>query len=126
MRDGKVYTTRASQSLINEVTYPIMMSDEIDSRSRKNDPMIGTLFVKPKEVIVPASGPEQNGTIISIISERGYGFIRPSEGGDNLFFHVTSLIDCTIDELEHGARVSYRVIQSDRGLNAVEIRLIES
>ncbi|MGB8842798.1 MAG: NYN domain-containing protein [Aliidongia sp.] len=124
MRDGKVYTTRASQSLINEVTYPIMMSDEIDSRSRKNDPMIGTLFVKPKEVILPASGPEQNGTIISIISERGYGFIRPSEGGDNLFFHVTSLIDCTIDELEHGARVSYRIIQSDRGLNAVEIRLI--
>jgi hypothetical protein len=57
--DGRTHGTRTSQVLINEVTYPVMMSDEIDSRGRKKDPAIARLFVQwPKEA-VPIVGIEE-------------------------------------------------------------------
>lgn len=42
-------STRTSQALINEVTYPVMMHDEIESRGRIKDRVIDTLFVKPRD-----------------------------------------------------------------------------
>lgn len=44
--DAPGRTTRTSQALINEVTYPIMMHSEITSRGRKKDLAIDHLFVK--------------------------------------------------------------------------------
>ncbi|AQG80282.1 NYN domain-containing protein [Spirosoma montaniterrae] len=43
---GEKQVTRTSQDLIEEVSYPVAMHQEIDSRSRKNDPVIQNLFVK--------------------------------------------------------------------------------
>lgn len=37
--------TRTSQALIDCVSYPVMMMDEVDSRSRKSDQVINDLFV---------------------------------------------------------------------------------
>lgn len=139
-RDGTTYQTRTSQQLINEVTYPVMMSDEIDSRSRKNDPLIANLFMKPRETVVAPTAIHDaaddrlggstgdpadtvyNGTIFSTTPDRGFGFIRPERGSENLFFHVTSLISCDIQGLEAGSRVSYKVIDTPRGRNAIEVK----
>jgi uncharacterized LabA/DUF88 family protein len=43
---GKDYTmtTRTSQALIDECTYPIMMDNRIDDRTSKNNPLINSLF----------------------------------------------------------------------------------
>lgn len=134
-RDGAVRRTRTSQQLINEVTYPVMMADEIDSRSRKNDPLIANLFVKQKDNVRggmdgrlespenEGTGGVRGGTVFSTTPDRGFGFIRPEGGGENLFFHVTSLVDCDIEELEVGSGVSFKIIDAPRGPNAVEIRL---
>ena len=137
-RDGKAQATRTSQSLINEVTYPIMMSDEIDSRGRKKDPSIGNLFVqKSKESVGVAetwkasmtigSGAGlnyRNGMIATINVERGFGHIRPDGGGDNLFFHFSSLVDCQISDVQQGTAVSFQTINTDRGLNASDVRMM--
>ena len=138
LRDGKPQATRASQALINEVTYPIMMSDEIDSRGRKKDPAIGSLFVqKAKDSIgapESAKGPAnadagagtdgRTGTIVSLNVERGFGFVRPDGGGDNLFFHFTSLVDCQFSDIQQGTAVSFQTINTERGLNATGVRLL--
>ena len=137
-RDGRTHGTRTSQVLINEVTYPVMMSDEIDSRGRKKDPAIARLFVqRPKETtptagiedprLAVSSGPTEDsdtrtGAIANTNVDKGYGFIRPDGGGDNMFFHVKSLIDCELAELLPGSAVSFDVIGTDRGPNAVAVR----
>ena len=45
-------TTRAAQTLIDEVTHPVMMSTIVDDRARRYDPLVVNLFVQR-----PAAGP---------------------------------------------------------------------
>jgi uncharacterized LabA/DUF88 family protein len=44
--NGKDHTTRTSQALIEEASYPIMLNQEIDSRTAKGDRIIDGLFQK--------------------------------------------------------------------------------
>lgn len=137
--NGTPRTTRTSQQLINEVTYPVMMADEIDSRSRRNDPLITNLFFKPRE---SQSSREQAGTVsqvetsisvdddtvhfgevASMQPDRGFGFVKPDNGGDNLFFLYKSLTNCSIKDLEIGDEVSFKIISTPKGLNAVDIQI---
>ena len=52
-KGGIERTTRTSQALIDEVTYPVMMADIIDDRSKKNDVIIKNLFLKKVEYDEP-------------------------------------------------------------------------
>ena len=50
------------------------------------------------------------GRVHRIYVERGFGFIRVSEGpevGQDYFFHVSGLDDCPIAELEEGSLVDF-------------------
>ena len=49
-------TTRTAQGLIDEVTYPVMMGNIIDDRSRAGDPLISNLFVN-RPAVAPAYQP---------------------------------------------------------------------
>lgn len=138
---GTPRTTRTSQQLINEVTYPVMMADEIDSRSRRNDPLITNLFFKPREVtatreqvgsgVQPTNPPTYDeettyqGSIASMQPDRGFGFVRPDGGNENLFFLYKSLINCSISDLRPDDEVSFRVVNTPKGLNAVDIEVLE-
>ena len=44
---------------------------------------------------------------IKTITERGFGFIQPDTGQDDVFFHRTALVDVGIEELRQGDRVTY-------------------
>ncbi|MDR0273781.1 MAG: NYN domain-containing protein [Burkholderiaceae bacterium] len=46
--DGRTKYIRASQALIDRVNYPVMMSDIIGARDRKNDPLVNGIFAWPK------------------------------------------------------------------------------
>lgn len=130
-REGKHYGTRTSQTIINEVTYAVMMSDEIDSRRCMKDPIIGRLFApKPASLVAGTTAPDEEdekhgkrGSIASVNVEKGYSFIRPDGGGDNLFFHVSSLSGCEIADINQGDAVLFQVAQTDRGPNAVNVCL---
>lgn len=44
-QEGKQVVTRTSQDLLEEVTYPVSMHEVIETRTRKNDPLVQNLFV---------------------------------------------------------------------------------
>lgn len=52
---------------------------------------------------------------IKTIRDRGFGFITPDDGGEDIFFHVTGLVDVTLDELRPGDRVTYTTEPDTRG-----------
>ena len=52
---------------------------------------------------------------IKTISERGFGFIQPDTGQDDVFFHRTALTDVRIEELRQGDRVTYTAEHDPRG-----------
>ncbi|MFQ5896511.1 MAG: cold-shock protein [Nitrospinota bacterium] len=64
------------------------------------------------------------GTIKRIIRERGFGFIKASDGRE-IFFHSTSLQPGAFEGLHEGARVSFEVQATERGPRAVQVRVLE-
>jgi cold shock CspA family protein len=126
--------TRTAQSLLDEVTYPIMMHPIIDDRARLKDNLVNGLFVPRKEfnfgptiarpataTTVPA-GPVSTGWIQAL--KNGYGFIAPDQGGPNMFFFHEDVVDIDFLDLKAGDRVQYVLGQNDRGSCAKEVRRV--
>ena len=59
----------------------------------------------------------EQGTI-KRITDKGFGFIATSAGGNDLFFHSTAVSGGSFDELREGQRVSYTVGQGPKGPRA--------
>ena len=62
------------------------------------------------------------GTVEWFSQEKGYGFITPDEGGEDLFVHYTSIEGRGFRGLEEGERVSYDVGPGRKGLQAKNVR----
>jgi CspA family cold shock protein len=62
---------------------------------------------------------------IKTITERGFGFIRPDTGRDDIFFHQSALVGVTMDQLRLGDHVTYTAEQDPRGkgMRASVVRL---
>jgi cold shock protein len=58
------------------------------------------------------------GTVKWFNEEKGYGFITPDEGGDDLFVHYSAIVGEGFRTLEEGARVSYEATQGRKGMQA--------
>jgi len=48
------------------------------------------------------------GTIRSLRNDRGFGFITPDGGGEDIFFHSTAVADSGYDRLREGQRIEYQ------------------
>jgi cold shock protein len=64
------------------------------------------------------------GKVIQFDDIRGYGFIAPEKGGDDVFFHVNVLADDRY-VCGPGLPVEFESTDSDRGPKAISVRIIE-
>jgi CspA family cold shock protein len=64
------------------------------------------------------------GTVKFYNSARGYGFIKPDEGGADLFVHASALERAGMRDLVEGQKVSFDIETNQRSgkLAAVNIR----
>ena len=64
---------------------------------------------------------------VKTISDRGFGFITPDQGREDLFFHSSALVGVAIEQLRPGERVSYNTEPDTRGrgMRAVDVRRAE-
>ncbi|MTI37992.1 cold-shock protein [Fulvivirga lutimaris] len=63
----------------------------------------------------------QEGTVKFFNTEKGYGFITPSDSSKDVFVHNSGLIH----EIMENDKVSYDTEQGQKGLNAVNVERID-
>ena len=62
----------------------------------------------------------QNGTVKFFNGTKGFGFITPDGGGEDVFVHSTGLID----QIRENDKVSFEVENGKKGLNAVNVKVV--
>jgi len=61
------------------------------------------------------------GTVKWFNNSKGYGFIAPNEGGDDVFVHFSAIQSEGYRTLNEGQNVSYEVEQGPKGLQATNV-----
>ena len=64
------------------------------------------------------------GQVLMFKTDKGYGFIKPDDGGPNVYVHISSLQASGLDRLEEGQKVSYDLHEQDEKVSAVNLKLI--
>ena len=62
-----------------------------------------------------------SGTVKWFNATKGYGFIRPDDGGNDVFVHVTAVEQAGLRSLVEGQRVNFEAESGQRGLKAVAL-----
>ena len=57
------------------------------------------------------------GTVKFFNTQKGFGFIEPTDGGKDVFVHITAVERAGLGTLREGQKVSYDVV-SERGKTA--------
>jgi cold shock protein len=63
----------------------------------------------------------QEGTVKWFNEDKGYGFISPNDGGEDLFVHYSGIDGDGFKSLEEGAKVSYEATQGRKGMQAENV-----
>ena len=61
------------------------------------------------------------GTVKWFNSDKGYGFITPDDGREDLFVHHTGIAGGGFKSLEEGEKVTYEAVQGRRGMQAENV-----
>jgi uncharacterized LabA/DUF88 family protein/cold shock CspA family protein len=114
---GAIAETRTSRQLLEEVLYPVLMSERINKeplaetvnnlfvRERKDFDTEDVNYISPEKTIPhPVEDKYLVSTIFSI--KDGFGFIK-DERINNVFFYYETVTNRDFDELEVGMKVKY-------------------
>ena len=63
----------------------------------------------------------QEGTVKWFNEDKGYGFVKPDDGGDDLFVHYSGIAGDGFRSLDEGERVSYEAAQGRKGMEAKNV-----
>jgi CspA family cold shock protein len=55
-----------------------------------------------------------NGTVKWFNPQKGYGFIQPSDGGKDVFVHISAVQRAGLNDLREGEQISYELATDRR------------
>lgn len=138
-RADRVQTTKTSQALLSEVTYPVLLSSVIEDKTQKD---------KVKDLFLPAStklsgdiprtdastgasakaAARESGTIQNLIvreaESKYFGYITPNNGGENLWFGERDLEEVGFAMLARGDAVTFELGTNWSGACAKRVRRV--
>jgi CspA family cold shock protein len=66
------------------------------------------------------------GTVKFFNAERGYGFIKPDDGGRDVFVHVTAVERAGLKDLAEGQHITFEVEPDKKGKGPKAVNLVIS
>jgi CspA family cold shock protein len=66
------------------------------------------------------------GTVKFFNGERGYGFIKPDDGGRDVFVHITAVEHAGLKALNEGQRITFDVEPDKKGKGPKAVNLVLS
>jgi cold shock protein len=66
------------------------------------------------------------GTVKFFNGERGYGFIKPDDGGHDVFVHISAVERAGLMELAEGQRITFDVEPDKKGKGPKAVNLVIS
>jgi CspA family cold shock protein len=82
-------------------------------RSHRNVQVSGSTSFKPLETLMAT------GTVKWFNPTKGYGFIQPQGGGQDVFVHISAVERAGLSTLNEGQKVEYEIV-SNRGKSSAE------
>jgi len=66
----------------------------------------------------------QQGIVKFFNADKGYGFIKPDDGGRDIFVHITALEQAGLNSLTEGQRITFDIEpdKKGKGPKAVDLR----
>lgn len=61
------------------------------------------------------------GSVVRLITDKGFGFIKPDDGDKDVFFHARAVVEPTFDDLREGDKVSFDIEEGPKGPAAVNV-----
>jgi cold shock protein len=65
------------------------------------------------------------GTIVSVLVDKGYGFIFEQTGADDVFFHKSALVNLEFNAQLHERRVTFDIEDSPKGPRAANVQAVD-
>jgi CspA family cold shock protein len=65
-----------------------------------------------------------SGTVKFFNGERGYGFIKPDDGGRDVFVHITAVERAGLKDLIEGQRITFEVEPDKKGKGPKAVNLV--
>lgn len=78
--------------------------------------------MRPMSGVLIGSLQMATGTVKWFNDAKGFGFITPDEGGEDLFVHFSAISAAGFKSLKEGQRVSYEVVQGPKGKQAANVQ----
>jgi CspA family cold shock protein len=100
----KIPTEKITSKELTESDLALLKQGVGDKTSR---PSSGTPQVS-SDGVSWTSG-EQTGSIVKYFDDKGFGFIRPDNGGKDVFFHISRLTEGAATDLTPGSKILYEV-----------------
>lgn len=66
-----------------------------------------------------------SGKVVHFDANRGFGFLSPTEGGDDVFLHINDIQGIDEGQLRPGAQVEFDVEDTDRGAKATNLKITQ-
>jgi len=66
------------------------------------------------------------GTVKWFNSKKGFGFIAPDDGADDVFVHISEVEKAGISQLDEGQKVSYDIVDNKGKSSAGNLQLADA
>lgn len=63
------------------------------------------------------------GTVKWFNTTKGYGFIQPTDGGKDVFVHISAVQKAGLTELQEGQELSYEIVENRGKESADDLKL---